>query len=212
MRAFEQGKLSENSIKILEDLRIIRRTRPQALGPVAIPTMGGKQEATQLNERLYAWFQQWVNLLQRSASPDKAFIPYVSQLQKEGILKQEDISFLFFRVCTEASVESYRTAVLQRGPDSETVFQAIDALSKLVSLIVRYHGEASAQNNDHVKAHYLTKILSIVTVVLAHAHEEQGTTFEQKPFFRFFSSLLNDLHAIEYHVGSAYFPLLSALR
>ncbi|KAI6162328.1 CCR4-Not complex component, Not1-domain-containing protein [Pisolithus thermaeus] len=42
-------------------------------------------------------------------------------------------------------------------------------------------------------------------------HEEQGAVFQQKPFFRFFSSLVNDLHSMEVHLGSAYFHLLVAI-
>lgn len=57
----------------------------------------------------------------------------------------------------------------------------------------------------------MTKILSIVVLVLANMHEEQGAVFQQKPFFRFFSSLVNDLHSMEVHLGSAYFHLLVAI-
>ena len=59
---------------------------------------------------------------------------------------------------------------------------------------------------------HFTKILSIVVLVLAKMHEEQGPEFQQKPFFRFFSSLLNDLHAIEATIGNVYFNLLLAVR
>jgi CCR4-NOT transcription complex subunit 1 len=210
LRASEFGKLSDTASQLLEDFGILRRQRaPQAGISQAIAESVAKNESENLNERLYQWFHQWVHVIQQSTSPEKAFIPFVSRLQKEGILKQEDISFLFFRVCTEASVEIYKTS---RGTETDVAFRGIDALSKLISLIIRYHGDVSASNNDQLKAHYLTKILSIVVVVLAHAHEEQEMAFEQKPFFRFFSSLLNDLNCIQPHVGSAYFPLMLALR
>ncbi|KZT44176.1 Not1-domain-containing protein [Sistotremastrum suecicum HHB10207 ss-3] len=211
LRAAELGKLTERGSLLLEDLGRVAKSRTTLASAesVADPTI--KADYGHLHDRLFVWFQQWVMIFQRSPSPEKAFIPFVSQLQKEGILKQDDVSFLFFRICTEASIESYTGAVTGEGIDPEAAFEAIDAMSKLIALIIRYHGEASASNNDQLKAHYLTKILSIVVVVLAHAHEEQGTSFQQKPYFRFFSSLFNDLHAIEPHVGSAYFPLMIAL-
>lgn len=90
-------------------------------------------------------------------------------------------------------------------------FQALDAMSRLIVYIIKYHGDASGVNNDQAKVHYLTKILSIFVLVLANTHEEQGASFQQKPFFRFFSSLLNDLHLIETSLGTAYFQLLLAI-
>ena len=85
-------------------------------------------------------------------------------------------------------------------------------MSRLIVYIIKYHGDASGVNNDQAKVHYLTKILSIFVLVLANMHEEQGQAFQQKPFLRFFSSLINDLHTIEASLGSAYFQLLLAIR
>ena len=58
---------------------------------------------------------------------------------------------------------------------------------------------------------YMTKVLSIVVLVLAQSHEELGPYFQQKPFYRFFSSLLSNLNQIEMHLGSAYYQILTAL-
>ena len=58
---------------------------------------------------------------------------------------------------------------------------------------------------------YMTKVLSIVVLVLAQSHEELGPHFQQKPFYRFFSSLLSNLNQIEVHLGSAYYQILVAL-
>ena len=58
----------------------------------------------------------------------------------------------------------------------------------------------------------MTKVLSIVVLVLANSHEELGPHFQAKPFFRFFSSLLSNLAGIESHLGLAYHQILVALR
>ncbi|KIJ69669.1 hypothetical protein HYDPIDRAFT_80338 [Hydnomerulius pinastri MD-312] len=168
-----------------------------------------KPETEQLREKLFIWFQQWVTIFQRSHSPEKAFVPYITQLTKQGILKVEDVSSFFFRVCAESSVNSYLKCVA--GGEFDYAFQALDAMSRLIVYIIKYHGDASGVNNDQAKVHYLTKILSIFVLVLANMHEEQGVVFQQKPFFRFFSSLINDLHSMEAHLGSAYFQLLIAI-
>ena len=186
-------------LRLLEDLGRV---------PARLPAPSSETE--QVKDKLFVWFQQWVNIYQRSHSPEKSFVPFITQLTKQGILKVEDMSSFFFRVCAESSVNSYIKCVA--AGDFEHAFQALDAMSRLIVYIIKYHGDASGVNNDQAKVHYLTKILSIFVLVLANLHEEQGPTFQQKPFFRFFSSLINDLHAIETHLGSAYFQLLIAIR
>lgn len=163
-----------------------------------------------MREKLFAWFQQWVNVYQRSPAPEKNFIPFITTLTKQGILKAEDLSSFFFRVCAESSVSSYIKCAATG--DFTHSFQALDAMSRLIVYIIKYHGDAQGVNNDQAKVHYFTKILSIFVLVLANMHEEQGLSFQQKPFFRFFSSLINDLHSIEAQLGTAYFQLLIAIR
>ena len=169
-----------------------------------------KPETEQMREKLLAWFQQWVNVYQRSPTPEKSFIPFITTLTKQGILKAEDLSSFFFRVCAESSVSSYIKCAATG--DFAHAFQALDAMSRLIVYIIKYHGDAQGVNNDQAKVHYFTKILSIFVLVLANMHEDQELSFHQKPFFRFFSSLINDLHSIEAHLGAAYFQLLIAIR
>ena len=175
--------------------------------PVSVPP--AKQETEQLQAHLLKCFQQWVGIFQRSSVPEKMFVPYVTQLSKQGILKVEDISSFFFRVCAESSIRHYSKCTA--AGDFEHANLALDAMSRLIVYIIKYHGDASGANNLQAKVHYITKILSIVVLVVANRHEEQGVAFQQKPFFRFFSSLLSDLHSLEAQLGSVYFHLLVAL-
>ena len=198
--------------RLLDDLRGVPRRTATAQGtaenqPARQPSV--KPETEPLREKLFIWFQQWVSIYQRSHSPEKSFVPYITQLTRQGILKAEDVSSFFFRVCAESSVNSYIKHV--NAGEFGFAFQALDAMSRLIVYIIKYHGDASGVNNDQAKVHYLTKILTIVVLVLANMHEEQGPHFQQKPFFRFFSSLLNDLHMIESGLGTAYFQLLLAI-
>ncbi|KXN90499.1 General negative regulator of transcription subunit 1 [Leucoagaricus sp. SymC.cos] len=202
----KSSKANDDVNRLLDDLRGVRRP---VLSDVGARQSTAKPEADQPREKLYIWFQQWVTIFQRSHSPEKNFVPFITQLTKQGILKVEDMSSLFFRVCAEASVNSYVKCVASN--DFAYAFQALDAMSRLIVYIIKYHGDASGVNNDQAKVHYLTKILSIFVLVLANLHEEQGAAFQQKPFFRFFSSLVNDLHSIENHLGPVYFQLLVAI-
>ncbi|KAN0075454.1 Not1 domain containing protein [Tylopilus felleus] len=207
----QAGKANEDAQRLFDDLRGVVRRPSNAIGSdgVIIRQPSVKPETEQLREKLFSWFQQWVTIFQRSHSPEKAFVPYITQLTKQGILKVEDVSSFFFRVCADSSVNSYLKCVA--AGEFDYAFQALDAMSRLIVYIIKYHGDASGVNNDQAKVHYLTKILSIFVLVLANMHEDQGVMFQQKPFFRFFSSLINDLHAMEASLGSAYFQLLTAI-
>lgn len=196
--------------RLLDDIVGTRRPVGPGPGTPAVPQPSVKPETEQIREKLFAWFQQWVNIYQRSHTPEKSFVPFITQLTKQGILKAEEMSSLFFRVCAESSVNNYLKCV--QNNDYHHAFQALDAMSRLISYMIKYHGDASGVNNDQAKVHYLTKILSIFVLVLANMHEDQGVAFQQKPFFRFFSSLINDFHSMEAHLGTAYFQLLLAIR
>ncbi|KAI0637267.1 Not1-domain-containing protein [Trametes polyzona] len=205
----QSNRANEEVLRLLDDLRGVRRPAQTAAESQPIRQPSVRPETETLREKLFIWFQQWVSIYQRSHSPEKSFVPYITQLTRQGILKAEDTSSFFFRVCAESSVNSYIKHV--NAGEFGFAFQALDAMSRLIVYIIKYHGDASGVNNDQAKVHYLTKILSIFVLVLANMHEEQGPHFQQKPFFRFFSSLLNDLHSIESSLGTAYFQLLLAI-
>ncbi|KAF9070373.1 Not1-domain-containing protein [Rhodocollybia butyracea] len=200
----QEGKATDQVSKLLDDLRGVRRPAVALIPESRQPST--KPGAENMREKLLVWFQQWINIYQRSHSPEKNFVHFITQLTKNGIVKEDDTSSLFFRVCAEASVNSYLKSVA--AGEFDYAFQALDAMSRLIVYMIKYHGDPSGGNVDQAKAHYLSKILSIFVLVVANFHEEQGVTFQQKPFFRFFSSLINDLHSMEVHLGTAYFQLL----
>jgi CCR4-NOT transcription complex subunit 1 len=198
--------------RLLDDIRGIRR--PATLNHLSSadvvhrPT-SVKPETEILREKLVIWFQQWVYILQHSLTPEKSFVTYVNGLSKHGILGQDDVSMFFFRVCIETSVASY--AKCASTNDFTYAYQGIDALARMVSYMIKHH-TVEGVDEEVAKVHYFTKVLGIIAVVLSHMHEERGPSFPQKPFFRLFSSLLNDLHSFEKSgIASSYLSLLKAI-
>ncbi|CDU22470.1 related to CDC39-transcriptional regulator protein [Sporisorium scitamineum] len=198
-RAEQRGKATDASKRFLHDLESGLLKSKVDVGNTA------------LREQLAYCFAEWARLFQHSPNPEKSFIDYVTQLQTQGILKGEVISSMFFRVCTEVSVDSYIKQKAVGGSPATGIFSPIDAFSRLIVLMIKYHADPAGANNEQAKVHYLTKILSIVVLVLAQSHEELGVHFQQKPFFRLFSSLLHDLHATESSLGPAYVQTLLAI-
>lgn len=197
---------SARSRQLLQELRgVVVQSRSDSPTKTAVDDAG-------VREQLTYCFAEWVRLYQQSYSVEKSFVDFVVQLQNQGILKGEEISSLFFRVCAEVSVDSYIKHKAAGGSPATGIFQPVDAFAKLIVFMIKYHADPTGANNDKAKVHYMTKVLSIVVLVLANSHEELGPHFQQKPFFRFFSSLLSNLSAIESHLGSAYYQILVALR
>ncbi|KAF8753414.1 Not1 protein [Rhizoctonia solani] len=203
-RAAQANKAPEEALRLLEEFQGVARGGSHSSTPSRSSATYSNTQLVLLSERLAVHFDDWVRIFQRSPSSEKAFANYVMQLTNEGILKGEDISSFFFRVCTETSVEQW-TKYTTAG-DYGTAYQPIDALSRLIVLMIKYNGDAT---DLPAKVHYLTKILSIVVLVLAQAHESSVEFPQQKPFFRFFSSLLNDINGLEAHLPL--FPLLVAI-
>ncbi|PWN51417.1 Not1-domain-containing protein [Violaceomyces palustris] len=199
LRASQRGKATEASARFLDELEGGQLKNKADVGNTA------------MREQLAYCFAEWARLFQHSPNPEKSFIDFVTQLQSQGILKGEEISSMFFRVCTEVSVDSYIKQKAVGGNMATGIFSPIDAFSKLVVLMIKYHADPTGANNEQAKVHYLTKILSIVVLVLAQSHEELGKHFQQKPFFRLFSSLLHDLHLTESSLGTAYMQSLLAI-
>lgn len=162
-----------------------------------------------LRDRLAYYFLEWVRLFQQAPSAEQAFVSIVTNLQGQGILKGDEVTFLFFRVCAEVAVEGYAKL---KVADPVAALIPMDALSKIFILLLKNYGDPNGAEVDESKIRYLNKILSIVVLVLVRSHEELGPEFDQRPFFRFFSSILNDLHSIEPHIRTAYAGCLRAFR
>ncbi|KAI8808354.1 CCR4-Not complex component, Not1-domain-containing protein [Cladochytrium replicatum] len=195
----------EPTVALLEDLR--KRT-------ALLPLRDGQSkdgENSNLREPLAMLFTEWVRLFVHPASNEKAHAQFILQLQQQGIPMADDVSILFFRVCTELSVENYLKQKLNNAPPVMAA-QAVDAFARLIVLLVRYHPDQASGSSVNVAKHNLvTKMLSIIVLVLVHAHEQKRNFFNPKPFLRLFSTLLNDLHANEQHLQPIYFEILSAI-
>ncbi|BGP21039.1 hypothetical protein JCM10213_002926 [Rhodosporidiobolus nylandii] len=207
-QANRQSKATEAAQQLLQDVQTRSSVNVRNLSPSG--KLAGADEAN-VREQLTFCFAEWVRVYQQSFNVEKSFVDFVVQLQKQGILKGEEISSLFFRVCAEVSIDSYIKNKAAGGTPATGIFQPVDAFARLITFMIKYHADPTGANNDKAKVHYMTKVLSIVVLVLANSHEELGPHFQQKPFFRFFSSLLSNLAAIETHLGPAYYQILVAL-
>lgn len=188
-----QGKAPKDEVPLLLDqLRVDMHT---------IATVNASMPAAfhQLYPRLEEFFEHWVQIFQ-GPSADRDFLLFATELEAGRVLKSDETTAMFFRVCMEVSVSRY-VQVTKRGTTINP-YLYVDAFSRLIILMIKHNGEPMD------KEHNLKRVLTIVLLVISHQHEEFGARFHQKPFFRFFSSLLSDLHSFEDGFETAYFPMM----
>lgn len=137
-------------------------------------------------------FDEWVHLL-RADVANKSIAAFIHQLHEQEIIKTQEGSAVFLRVCIDASVAAYEQEEAAHG-SLDNAYVHVDALARLIVSLVTYQGEADGAIKSS-KAAYLESILSLVVLMLCHHHRTRGEHFNQKFFYRLFSSLLCELHS-----------------
>ncbi|KAG0264770.1 hypothetical protein DFQ27_001042 [Actinomortierella ambigua] len=193
------GKPAESIVILIEDIR----RRAQA------PREASKEmvENSILREQLAFIFAEWIRVYQLPTSNEKAYGAFINSIQQQGVLKGEEISSLFFRVCTEMSIENY---IKYKATNTVAAYQGVDAFVRLIVTLVKHYSDPQGVNNNNAKVTYLTTLLSIIVLVLAQAHEQRRGQFNQKPFIRLFSGLLTEMMATYESSPAMYFQILTA--
>lgn len=150
-------------------------------------------------------FLEWVRLFTSPLPVETSFVPFVNRLQKQGILKGEEISSAFYRNSIALAVDMFEKHKASGAPQ---MFHGVDALSKLIVMLLRNYSDTHGVSSDSAKTLYFAKIITIAALSLVRDHDEAGPNFEQRPYFRFFSSLLSDLQSIQTSFPEAYFGCL----
>ncbi|CCH44325.1 CCR4-NOT transcription complex subunit 1 [Wickerhamomyces ciferrii] len=139
------------------------------------------------SDRMAYVFTEWVRLLQHEPLNDKLHIVFIHQMVKTGIFRSPESITLFFRNAIEISVSFFK----ESDPIND-VFLSTDALSKLIvkSLVIQ-------QETDMSTINYFKLVISIVSLVFANDHEKSEESFNERPYFRIFSTLLSEWSLVD---------------
>jgi CCR4-NOT transcription complex subunit 1 len=162
----------------------------------------GEANKAQLKEHLELLFREWVQIYYHPGSSEKTQTLFVGQMISEGFLKNDNNVQLFFRLACEACVETFGQTA-----QPTAIFSQIDALVRLVLLLV-----INSSDTAVVRVNLVSRALAVFSLVLVHYHESTTQQFNQKPFFRIFSTLLNDLKTYQDKISDTYLQLVSAVR
>ncbi|EHL03154.1 putative General negative regulator of transcription subunit 1 [Glarea lozoyensis 74030] len=161
----------------------------QVMKASAVPQHGIRSVDDRLHakqEQMAYVFDSWVRLYDNSIATEKSSAEFIEQMFQTQLINDRDDLLIFLRQAIDSSVEKFEHLI-----QTHLIVDAyvpIDALAKLVSLLVKRPQRDGEVKNDRAK--YLGMILSLAVFVLNYHHLTRGEAFNQRVFARFFSALL----------------------
>ena len=140
-------------------------------------------------------FAEWTAICNTypKAPTDQVFTSFIFQLHQKQLLNSEEDMAVFLRLCVDEALETYMFAIMNADGTSNEAFSKTDWLARLIVLLVKNQGEQDgAVKLD--KAAYMNSILAIINLIINNHQVMHGDRFNQRIFFRLFSSILCDWH------------------
>ena len=156
-------------------------------------------------EQVTGLLEQWIRVWNESPGSEKAYAQYLTLLQQHGVPRNEQSTERFVRlatvICVESCVES-RTAEEGASADSLGVltYSVVDAYAKLLILLVKYAIPDSSPSTvlagTPQRLDLLNRVLLTLTRTLVSNYDKtvEMDNFDQRPYFRLFLNLLQDLN------------------
>ncbi|KAI8149734.1 CCR4-Not complex component, Not1-domain-containing protein [Fennellomyces sp. T-0311] len=128
---------------------------------------------------------EWTRFCLHPLSSDAMLDTFASQILQK-ITATEEKQTAFLRLCIQTSVQQYMTFCNLPLPQQARMKESTDSVARLVACMVAVQANKRDQAETAIKL--LSNALSICVLLLAHCHEVQGSSFDQRPFLRFFIS------------------------
>ena len=181
----------EPELTVATDL--LQRLRTAGL-PEGIEAGSDELSAVKKHQMQYL-FLEWVSMCSHPDPSNGMFIAFLSQLHQLQILNFQEDMVLFLRMCIDSSVDALEREELENADAINDAYFSVDALAKLIILLVKNQGETDGAVKSS-KSAYMKSILSLIILILNNHHVMRGEQFNQRLFFRLFSSILCDWYDI----------------
>ncbi|KAJ5287541.1 hypothetical protein N7478_003227 [Penicillium angulare] len=168
-------------------LEIIRKLRDGGIPEVVNPLLG--DQARSKRDQMEYIFSEWIGIYKAAGATDRTYHSFLQDMHNRQVMNNPEDSALFFRLSIDISIAMFEHECQNPNGSIDEAFLYIDALSKLVVLLVKFQGE-SAGAVKASKPAYFGSILSSLVLVLNHHQVMRGEAFNQRVFFRLFSSIL----------------------
>lgn len=199
LEAMSQWLAEDSNVSTANE--IIRKLRESGIPEVVNPLLSDK--ARSKRDQMEYIFSEWVGIYKAPGAIDRTYHSFLKDLHQRQVMDNQEDSALFFRLSIDISVAIFEHESQNPSGSLDEAFLYIDALAKLVILLVKFQDESAGAAKTS-KSDYFNSILSLLVLVLNHHHVMRGETFNQRVFFRLFSSILceysiNGLQHTEQH-------------
>ncbi|KAJ5591192.1 transcriptional regulator family: CCR4-Not complex component N.t1.c1, partial [Penicillium hetheringtonii] len=194
LRSDFSGSLDAMSQWLSEDgnvapaLEIIRKLRESGV-PEVVSTHLNDQARSKRDQMEYI-FSEWIGIYKASGANERTYLSFLQDMHNRQVMNVQEDSALFFRLSIDISVAMFEhESQNPNGGSLDEAFLYVDALAKLIVLLVKSQGENTGAVNLSKPA-YFGSILSSLVLILNHHQVMRGEAFNQRVFFRLFSSIL----------------------
>jgi CCR4-NOT transcription complex subunit 1 len=195
-----KGKAIDGTVSLLEDIK-----KTMSIYKIK-ELMSTEYNHTAMKDQLDCLFREWLKTCCHPGSSEKTQVSFVTQIISSGLLKNVEYIQLFIRTTCEICIESFG----QNGPPSAS-YSPIDSLARLLVLLVVYYTDASVADKSAPRLSFMSNVFSVIALVICHFHEKHQLQFNQKPFFRLYSSILNEMSTHEAAISPIYTPSLAIM-
>ncbi|OBA21148.1 Not1-domain-containing protein [Metschnikowia bicuspidata var. bicuspidata NRRL YB-4993] len=131
-------------------------------------------------------FVEWVKLVGHNENSLALQNAFVDRLFHCGVLNEPEKFQTFFRAATEISTTAFVTEHEMRSRTQREVLLSVDCLALLISrILLRF----SKSHTEDATA-YMKIIFDIIALVLVNEHEGSKSTWNERAYFKLFSSLM----------------------
>ncbi|KAI9368910.1 CCR4-Not complex component, Not1-domain-containing protein [Aspergillus egyptiacus] len=166
---------------------IIRKLRESGIPEVVNPLLSDR--ARSKRDQMEYIFSEWIGIYKAPGAVDLTYHSFLKDMHQRQVMGNQEDSALFFRLSIDISVAMFEHELQNPNGTLDEAFLYIDALAKLVVLLVKFQGEGTGSAKSS-KSVYFNSILSVLVIVLNHHQIMRGEAFNQRVFYRLFSSIL----------------------
>ncbi|KAK1822207.1 CCR4-NOT core subunit cdc39 [Friedmanniomyces endolithicus] len=139
-------------------------------------------------------FEEWVRL-QRRDTPEHSYLAFVRQLYEANIISESEEAIGFWRASLEAACAAFERVTSTPYGTQDASYVHIDALAKLIAFVATYQSlDDVDMPAPPIGIKMLNAIMKLVLMVMNQQQVKLRERWITRVFFRFFSSLLCELH------------------
>lgn len=157
---------------------------------------GTPEEKARVREYLQKYiFSEWTRLCESHPGIpfEKHSSAFVSQLMSRQIIGSQEETASFLRICIDGIVDRHDKLDAAAKEIPSKAFNEADSLARLIVMLVKCQSEVNGIIQG-TRASVMDSFLSLITLIMNNHAVNRAERFDQRIFFRLWSSILCDWH------------------